>query len=108
MIRIVYYRNLNRVGIEGHAKSGESGHDLICASVSILAYTLAAFVQNMKEANQVYNPKTELTEGEALISCTPPGKYKNSVTLVFDGICGGFELLARDYPNNVTFEMRGE
>ena len=103
MIRIIYHRDKNRVSIDGHARSGEAGHDLVCASVSILAYTLASFVQNMKEAKQVYNPKTDLREGDALICCEPPSKYKNSVTLVFDSICGGFELLARNYPENVSF-----
>jgi uncharacterized protein YsxB (DUF464 family) len=108
MIKIIYHRDKNRVSIEGHAESGEKGHDLVCASVSILAYTLASFVQNMKEAKQVYNPKTDLREGDALICCEPPSKYKNSVTLVFDSICGGFELLARNYPEYVSFEIRGE
>lgn len=108
MIRIIYHRDNTRVSIEGHGGSGEAGHDLVCASVSILAYTLASFVQNMKEAKQVYNPKTDLREGNALIYCDPPSKYKNSVTLVFDSICGGFELLARNYPQYVSFEIRGE
>lgn len=108
MIKILYHRDKNRVSIEGHARSGEAGHDLICASVSILAYTLASFVQNMKEAKQVYNPKTDLREGNALIYCDPPTKYKNSVTLVFDSICGGFELLERNYPDHVSFEIKGE
>lgn len=108
MIKILYHRDNTRVSIEGHALSGEPGHDLVCASASILAYTLASFVQNMKEAKQVYNPKTDLREGEALISCDPPSKYRNSVTLVFDSICGGFELLARNYPDNISFEIRGE
>ena len=67
MITVVYHRDLNRVSIEGHAQSGEVGHDLVCASVSTLAYTLAAFVLNMKDAKQVYNPKVELNDGDALI-----------------------------------------
>lgn len=108
MIKIVYHRDLNRVTMEGHAKSGEIGHDLVCASASILIYTLASFVENMKDARQVYNPKTELKEGDALISCDAPSKYKGSITLVFDSICGGFELLARDYPDNISYEIRGK
>jgi uncharacterized protein YsxB (DUF464 family) len=108
MIKVTYHRDINRVRIEGHAQSGEAGHDLVCASVSILTYTLASFVNNLKEARQVYNPTVVLCTGDTLISCDTPKKYKNTVTLVFDSICGGFELLARDYPNNVTFEMRGE
>ena len=108
MIKVTYHRDLNRVTVEGHAKSGEVGHDLVCASASILVYTLASFVENMKRAKQVYNPTVELKEGDALISCEPPNRYKGSVTLVFDSICGGFELLAKDYPDNISYEIRGK
>ncbi len=108
MVKVIYHRDRNRVSVTGHAQSGEVGHDLVCASVTILVYTLASFVQNMKNAKQVYNPTAELKEGDALISCDPPTKYKNSVTLVFDSICGGFDILAKNYPDNVSFEMFGE
>ena len=108
MIKVTYHRDINCVTMEGHAQSGEVGHDLVCASASILAYTLAAFVENLKEARQVYNPTVSLKEGDALISCNPPNKYRGSVTLVFDSICGGFELLARDYPDNISYEIRGK
>ena len=108
MIKVVYHRDLNRVEVQGHAMSGEVGHDLVCASASILVYTLASFVENMKNARQAYNPKTEVKEGHALIYCSPPNRYKGAVTLVFDSICGGFELLARDYPDNISYEIRGK
>lgn len=108
MIKVIYHRDRNRVSVTGHAESGEAGHDLVCASASILCYTLASFVNNMKIARQVYNPKSELREGDALISCEPPNKYKNSVTLVFDSICGGFDILAKNYPDYISFEMIGE
>lgn len=108
MIKVTYHRDLNRVSIYGHAKSGEVGHDLVCASASILAYTLASFVENMERSKQVSHPTIELKEGDALISCEPPNRYKGSVTLVFDSICAGFELLARDYPDNISYEIRGK
>ena len=107
MIKVIYHRDLNRVTMEGHANSGEEGHDLVCASASILIYALASFVENMKGAGQAYNPTVELKEGDALISCDAPNKYKGAITLVFDSICGGFELLARDYPDNISYEIRG-
>lgn len=108
MIKVVYHRELNRVTMEGHAKSGEVGHDLVCASASILIYTLASFVQNLKESGQARYNFVAIKEGDAIVSCQAPNKYKSAVTLVFDSICGGFELLARDYPENVTYEIRGK
>lgn len=107
MIKVIYHRHLNRVSVTGHANSGEKGHDLVCASASILAYTLAAFVNNMKNAEQVRNVKVQLNEGDALICCETPRKYKASVTLVFDSVCGGFDLLAKHYPEYISFEIRG-
>ena len=107
MIKVTYHRDLNRVSVEGHAQSGEIGHDLVCASASILTYTLAAFVENMKAAGQTRYPTIKLEEGNALIDCKTPNKYKNSVKIAFDAICGGFELLSRRYPENISYEIRG-
>lgn len=107
MITVVYHRDLNRVTVEGHAQSGEIGHDLVCASASILVHSLAAFVENMKAAGQTRYPTIELKEGASLIACNAPNKYKNAVMIAFDAICGGFELLARDYPENISYEIRG-
>ena len=103
MINVIYNRDINQVTIEGHAKSGEVGHDLVCASASILTYTLASFVENMESMKQVKYRSVVLNEGDALISCQPPNRYKGAVTLVFDSICAGFELLARNYPDNISY-----
>lgn len=106
MIKVTYHREVNRVSIEGHALSGEVGHDLVCAAASILTYTLAEFVKNMKEAGQTEFPAIDLAEGHALIACNAPSRYKNSVTLAFDTVCAGFELLAQHYPDNISYEIR--
>lgn len=107
MIKVTYHRDLNRVEVEGHAQSGEVGHDLICASASILVYTLATFVENMKNAGQTKYPKVELTEGYALIKCKAPSRYKSSVTLAFDTVCAGFDILAQNYPDNISYKIMG-
>ena len=31
---------------------------------------------------------------------------KNIVTMIFDAVCVGFELLAKDYPEYITYEIR--
>lgn len=108
MITVVYHRDLNRVSVDGHALSGEKGHDLVCASASILGYTLAALVENMKAAGQTRYPTIELEEGHALIDCNAPSKYKTMVKFAFDSICAGFDLLAQSYPDNISYEIRGK
>jgi uncharacterized protein YsxB (DUF464 family) len=108
VIKVTYHRDVSRVTVEGHALSGEAGHDLVCASASILAYTLAEFVKNMKEAGQTAFPAIYLDKGHALIACNVPRQIKNSVTLAFDTVCAGFELLAQSYPDNISYEIVGK
>ena len=105
MIKATYYRGKHRLTVEGHAGSGEAGHDLVCASASILTYTLASFVSNLSDAGQVKAKVIKLDEGDARVSCKTNVKHKSAVTLVFDSICAGFELLAKNYPENITYEI---
>lgn len=106
MIHAIYYRSYNRLTVTGHAESAEKGHDLVCASASILAYTLAANVANMADNGQVREPIIKTEEGNTEINCKPRRNLKASVTLVFDSVCVGFELLAHDYPQYISYEIR--
>lgn len=106
MIHAVYHREYHRLTVTGHAGSAEPGHDLVCASASMLAYTLAANVANMADNGQVRQPVIKTDAGDAEISCNPRHNLKASVTLIFDSICVGFELLAHDYPDFVKYEIR--
>ena len=107
MITVAYYRKDNRVIMDGHAKSAPIGQDLVCASASILIQTLVAFVNNMEAAGQTKCPIIKLSDGHASVYCNAPKRYKSAVTLAFDTICAGFELLAHDYPENISYEIRG-
>ena len=106
MIQAIYYRKFNRLTVTGHAGAAEPGHDLVCASASMLAYTLAANVANMADNGQVRQPIIRNNEGDTEISCNPRHNLKASVTLVFDSVCVGFELLAHDYPEYVSYKIR--
>ena len=106
MIQVVYHRNFHRLTVNGHAGAAEPGHDLVCAAASMLAYTLAANVANMADAGQVREPIIRNNEGDTEISCNPRHNLKASVTLVFDSVCVGFELLAHDYPEYVSYKIR--
>lgn len=105
MIKVEYHRSFHKVTIEGHALSGEKGHDLVCAAASILAYTLAASVSNMQEHGHLNDSDVELNEGKAVIKCRPQTQFKAVVAIIFDNICGGFELLSRDYPDNISYKI---
>ena len=107
MIQVVYYRNYNRLTIEGHAHSGEPGHDLVCAACSAMTYTLAANVGNMETLGHVRDVIVKLEPGNAEISCRPKNKYTAVVARIFEAICVGFELLAADNHLYITYEIHG-
>lgn len=98
MIRVRYHRKAHRLSLQGHAYSGEPGHDLVCASASILVWTLAA-------ARQVTAPELRLEAGDAAVSCKTPRRFDAPVTLIFDTICAGFALLAKNYPDNICYRI---
>ena len=106
MIRAVYHRDQNKITIEGHAYSGEPGQDLICASASMLVYTLAASVESMKAHGHISGAVIDLKGGDSVVSCEPYEQFKAAITLIFDSICAGYELLAANYPENVSYEIK--
>lgn len=107
MIQVIYYRQYNRVTVEGHAGSGPEGHDLVCSAASALALTLAGNVSYMEAQDAVYSVTINLKEGNAEIQCTPYRRYKDSVAQIYRSICVGFELLATKYPENISYSVRG-
>jgi uncharacterized protein YsxB (DUF464 family) len=106
MIKVVYHREHNRLSVTGHANSGEPGHDLVCASVSTLVYTLAANVEALTDMGKVREPTIDLEAGGAVIWCKPIRRYSAVVRLIFGSICAGFALLAETYPDYISYEVR--
>lgn len=106
MIKVVYKRKNHTLTVKGHAKSAENGHDLVCASASVLCYTLASALSDMKKSGDVKKCVIDLTAGNSTLSCKPYSNVESVVHLVFMTICRGFALLSRDYPDFINFEIR--
>lgn len=106
MIKVVYYRKHNRVTIKGHAYSDVPGHDLVCAGVSTLAYTLAANANNMASLGYVRIEKMRLDSGHVEIHCSVKSS-KSLVARIFEAVCVGFEMLASEYPQYINYEIHG-
>ena len=104
MVKVTYCRKDHCLTINGHALSGEAGHDLVCAGISTLAYTLANFVYNSVSFGSATDHIVRLENGYAEISCKAKRSFRATITLGFDNICAGFDILARRYPDNVKFE----
>ena len=90
--------------VEGHAGQAEKGQDIICASVSMLVYTLAQYVKWMYEQHQLKRmPLIELEEGNSQVVIKPKGEWMATALHAFFVVSVGFDLLSRNYPEYVTF-----
>ena len=91
--------------LKGHAKAAPYGEDLICASATMLAYTVAQAVQFMYENGKLKKkPKISLTEGNATIIATPNEEtYAEALHTFWVAQCG-VHVLAHNYPQNVKLE----
>ncbi len=106
MIRVTY-REASEVlslTMEGHAGSAEYGHDLVCASASMLAYTLALHVDSLDKTDALKDsPIVSLLPGDARVITRPfpeaYGKVRDAYRLIADG----YELLSKHYPKFVSF-----
>ena len=91
--------------VEGHAEYAEHGKDIVCASASILAYTVAQHIKDMYGSGKLTEePTLELRSGEADISC----HATEELTIVFSAICTGYKVLKFNYPQYVELNINGE
>lgn len=100
MITIVYDRPNHSLTAQGHAGSGEAGHDLVCASVSALVYTLAVNVERLGQSAQI-----RLDSGDAVVHCIPSAARRLMASYLYDSICVGFELIAKQYPEFISYSI---
>ena len=96
--------------VKGHAGANAPGHDIVCASASILAYTLAQNIKMSEERGHLkYSPKIKLKEGDSIITCRAKDEETYTEMLhTFLVIQTGYALLAHNYPQYVAVEMFGQ
>ena len=89
--------------VKGHAGQADVGQDLVCASASILAYTVAQIVKAMDAHKDFAEPPViELESGDATILCWAKDDYIFAEVLQsFFVIKTGYALLAHNYPQFV-------
>lgn len=103
-------RKMVSLHVQGHAGQNILGQDIVCASASILAYTVGQNVK-MAEARGMlkYPPKIKLKDGDAIITCRAKDDECYSELLhTYLVIQTGYVLLAHNYPQYVAVEMFGE
>lgn len=96
-------RNGLTVKITGHAESAEKGKDLICASASILFYTLVENVDRMQRESKC-KAQIKALEGDAEVKVIASPDYHDEVTKVINTIMVGYEILAEEYPEYLSID----
>ena len=86
--------------LEGHAGYEEHGKDIVCASASILAYTLASIVDSLTDESTI-----DLSSGDTTIECEcKDDETYIAVANAFHYTQVGYTLLAQNYPQYVRLE----
>ena len=96
--------------IKGHAGQAKIGQDIVCASASILAYTVAQIIKAMDSHKDLEEtPTINLEHGDGIVSCRAKDDYLYSEVLhTFFVAQTGYTLLAHNYPQYVQIITDGE
>ena len=107
MIQAAFYTDKSSGSISlkltGHAGAAKKGEDIVCASASILAYTVAQTVQYMHaEGGLRKKPRIEFADGNATIVAKPKAESYAEVLHTCFVAQVGYSLLSHNYPQYVA------
>ena len=99
------YYDTNMIIVSGHSGFAESGADIVCSAVSVLCYTLDAFLARCLDEGRISSYKKDFSEGYVIMDYTLRCPEDTGVTDGVEAITEGFRLLSESYPEYVTFDM---
>lgn len=111
MLKVIFKEKDGRLTLEldGHAGQADIGKDIVCASCSILAYTVAQIVKDCEVCDKLKTyPTIVLEKGEAVVSCEPKEEAYAEVQYAFYVAKVGYTLLAYNYPQFVEVKIIGQ
>ena len=96
------------LSVSGHAGQAERGKDVVCASASILLYTIAQVANYMYSRNELKKkPHIKIGDGDASITVKPKAEFYAEALHAFFVAQVGYSLLAHNYPQYVDLTMFG-
>ena len=110
MIKVSFEQKDNKLTLKlkGHAGQANVGHDIVCSSASILAYTVAQLVKVAEAQGDLKNaPEVKLESGDAVISCEPIDEARNGVLSAYMFAEVGYNLLSHNFPQYVELKPFG-
>lgn len=107
MIKVTLTSEGNKLSLRliGHAGYAETGKDIICASASILTYTVAQLILEMNANGRLLKyPTVKLCEGDALVEaeCKDQEALDEAMRIMHFAEAG-YSLLQNSYPEYVKF-----
>lgn len=104
MIKVQFTQNNGeiRLSVAGHAGFAEHGKDIVCASASILTYTLVSIIQRAFVDGKLEKaPYVVTNEGFGYVCAKPKQEWYKNVRRAFYFALEGYTLLSEQYPDNV-------
>lgn len=104
MIKVTFTETPQKLSLrlEGHAEYAEHGKDIVCASASILAYTVAQYVKEAEHNGDLVSPaQIQMKSGDMFISCEPTKATVFRMYDIYSFAMMGYTLLAHNYPQYV-------
>lgn len=91
----------------GHAGTAPKGEDLVCCAVSALVYTAAQCALDLYGEGFLQQfPETILKPGNSQVAALATEEGAQRVRQMFVTVATGLQLLARQYPENVSYVER--
>lgn len=105
MVYVRFYSNkdYHRIRVKGHAQYAGKD-DMICAGCSMLVYTLAQNIRDLEEWGSVEVMTLNIEPGNTTMDFKVKAKdWVETTNIIMESICRGYELLAAQYPQNVSY-----
>ena len=107
MVKIHFWQEKEKgsihMKVKGHADTAPNGADLVCASATMLVYTVAQAMMFMYEQGQLEEkPHIKIREGKAVVIAKPKEDYFAEALHTFWVAQCGAHTLASNYPEAVS------
>lgn len=107
MVKIHFWQEPDKGSIHlkvtGHANTAPKGADLVCASATMLVYTVAQAMRFMYEQGQLAEkPKIRIREGKAIVVAKPKEDYFAEALHAYWVAQCGAHVLACNYQEAVS------
>lgn len=107
MVKIHFWQEKEKgsihMKVSGHSRTAPRGADLVCASATMLVYTVAQAVSFMHEQGQLEEkPRIKIREGKAIVIARPKEDYYAEALHTFWVAQCGAHVLAKNYPEAVS------